>query len=163
LLLVVLTGLRLGDYIHGSQSEFISIRNAPHVVASCFKHPFSHQETVTCDDAEEPKRNIILVGHDVGADIAFLRTVGYDVHNLSTLQEVADTSTMWKYLKRESNARSLGSILAELGIEGWNLHNAGNDAVYTLQAMLGIAIKHMDERQKSREIKNHEKYLRIQE
>jgi DNA polymerase III alpha subunit (gram-positive type) len=110
---------------------------------------------------EGPKRNIILVGHDVGADINFLRLLGYDIHNLSTLQEVVDTATMWRYLKRESNPRNLGSILAELGIVGWNLHNAGNDAVYTLQAMISIAIKHLDERQKDKEVKEQERQDRI--
>ncbi len=70
---------------------------------------------------------------------------------------------MWRYLKRESNPRSLGSILAELGIIGWNLHNAGNDAVYTLQAMIAIAIKHIDEKNKVKEVREQEKKARISE
>lgn len=65
--------------------------------------------------------------------------------------EEVDTATMWRYHTRENNPRSLGVILAELGIVGWNLHNAGNDAAYTLQAMIGIAIKAIVEKQKSRE------------
>jgi hypothetical protein len=104
-----------------------------------------------------------LVGHDIGADISFLKTAGYDVHNLSNLLETADTAFMWRYLKRESNPRSLGSILAELGIIGWNLHNAGNDAVYTLQAMIAIAIKHIDEKYKEKEVREQEKKARIME
>lgn len=96
---------------------------------------------------KDPKRNIILVGHDVDADIRFLQTIGYDVHTLSTLSEAADTSFMWRYLKRETNPRNLANILAELGIIGWNLHNAGNDAVYTLQAMIAIAIMDLAERE----------------
>jgi hypothetical protein len=70
---------------------------------------------------------------------------------------------MWQYLKRDSNPRNLGSILAELGIIGWNLHNAGNDATYTLQAMIAIAVKHIDERRKRREIKDQETKARIAE
>jgi len=104
-----------------------------------------------------------LVGHDIGADISFLQTIGYDVHNLSNLLETADTAFMWRYLKRESNPRNLGSILAELGIIGWNLHNAGNDAVYTLQAMIAIAIKHLDEKHRAKEVKEQEKKARISE
>jgi DNA polymerase III alpha subunit (gram-positive type) len=104
-----------------------------------------------------------LVGHDIGADISFLQTIGYDVHNLSNLLETADTAYMWRYLKRESNPRNLGSILAELGIIGWNLHNAGNDAVYTLQAMIAIAIKHLDEKCKTKEVREQEKKARISE
>ena len=70
---------------------------------------------------------------------------------------------MWRYLKRETNPRNLGSILADLGIIGWNLHNAGNDAVYPLQAMIGIAIKHIEEKQKKRDVKDLEKKIRISE
>jgi DNA polymerase III alpha subunit (gram-positive type) len=105
---------------------------------------------------EDLKRNIILVGHDVEADIKFLQSIGYDVHTLSTLRETVDTSLMWRYIKRENNPRNLASILAEVGIISWNLHNAGNDAVYTLQAMIAIALMDMTERQKQKEIKEQE-------
>lgn len=76
-----------------------------------------------------------------------MQKMGYDVSNLSNLREVADTASMWRYVKREPNPRSLGLILYELDLTGWNLHNAGNDAVYTLQAMIGIAIKHIVDKQ----------------
>ena len=123
-----------------STSEFIRLKDAPHIVSTCFKHPFSKpDERPTA--SELPKRNIILVGHDVAADINYLRAVGYDVHNLSNLLEIVDTASMWRYVKRDTNPRNLGSILAELDILGWNLHNAGNDAVYTLQVMIKIAIQ----------------------
>jgi DNA polymerase III alpha subunit (gram-positive type) len=94
---------------------------------------------------EGQKRNIVLVGHDVQADIRFLTTIGYDISTLSNLVEIADTSSMWRYLKEENNPRNLATILAELGIIAWNLHNAGNDAVYTLQALISIAIKALTE------------------
>jgi len=136
-------------------SEFIKLNDAPKVIGSCFKHPYSAHdvENYTDPDQGQARRNIILVGHDLGADISFLQTIGYDVSNLSNLQDTADTASMWRYLKREANPRNLGTILAELGIEGWFLHNGGNDAVYTMQAMVGIAIKHIDEKQKKKEEK----------
>jgi hypothetical protein len=70
---------------------------------------------------------------------------------------------MWRYLKRETNIEKLGSILAELGIIGWHLHNAGNDATYTLQAMIRIAIKHIEEKNKAKEVREQEKKARISE
>jgi hypothetical protein len=103
------------------------------------------------------------VGHDLSADISFLQKVGYNVHNLSNLQETADTASMWRYIKRDINPRSLGSILAELDITGWNLHNAGNDAAYTLQAMIKIAIKHLQDREKDKNSKEQEIKDRIAE
>jgi DNA polymerase III alpha subunit (gram-positive type) len=122
------------------------------VVASCFKHPFSRAEgKPTISDIKRP---IILVGHDVGADINYLRAVGYDIYNLSNLQEIIDTASMWRYVKRDTNSRNLGSILAELDLIGWNLHNAGNDAAYTLQAMVRIAIRDLKERQGVKVVKD---------
>ena len=70
---------------------------------------------------------------------------------------------MWQSLKRDTNPRNLGSVLAELDIVGWNLHNAGNDAVYTLQAMLGISIKQLYEREKQKEFMDQGKKGRVEE
>ncbi|KAH7360579.1 hypothetical protein BKA65DRAFT_188777 [Rhexocercosporidium sp. MPI-PUGE-AT-0058] len=151
------------DRFEFGDSEFINLKDAPHIISTCFKPPFSGPGQLNVENDGQSKRNIILVGHDVGADINFLQSIGYDVLNLSNLLEQADTAIMWRYLKREANPRNLGSILADLGIIGWNLHNAGNDAVYTLQAMIGIAIKHIEEKQKKREVKDLEKKIRISE
>jgi len=143
-----------------STSEFISLKDAPRVVASCFKHPFSKPGGET---EPEEKRSIVLVGHDLGMDISYLKKLGYDVYNLSNLLECADTANMWKYMTREYNPRKLAMILAELRLIGWNLHNAGNDAVYTLWAMIGISIKHLKEYAKQNEEKEAEKQKRIRE
>lgn len=101
-------------------------------------------------DENVPKRDIVLVGHAVGGDINFFKDIGYDVTNLSNLKDVIDTADMWKYLKKETNPAKLGAILQDLGLMGWNLHNAGNDAVYTLQVMIGLAIKHIVDKNRPR-------------
>ena len=124
-------------------SEFISIRDAPQMIASCFKPPFSadykmqsHNSSAktiarpTPDEAE-PKRNIVLVGHDIMADIRFMRSIGYEVANLSNVLEAIDTADMFRALKQEQQPSSLGKVLLELGITGWNLHNAVS---YTIEA-----------------------------
>lgn len=89
--------------------------------------------------------------------------MGYNVLNLGNLKEKHDTAAMYRYLRRETNPRNLGAILADLGITGWNLHNAGNDAVYTLQAMIGIAIKHLVEKQARLASKEFDLHSKIQE
>ena len=71
-----------------------------------------------------PKRNIILVGHEISADIQYLRSIGYDVSNLSNLLEAIDTVDIFRAMKRGQNPSSLGSVLLDLGLIGWNLHNA---------------------------------------
>lgn len=96
------------------------------------------------------------------ADINYLGKIGYDPFDLSNLQELIDTSSMYRAFKREPNPRNLGSILATIDIAGWYLHNAGNDAVYTLQAMISIAIRALQE-QADEEEREKESEVRIAE
>ncbi|KAL1857965.1 hypothetical protein Plec18170_003189 [Paecilomyces lecythidis] len=104
-------------------------------------------------------RKIVFLGHDTQTDIKYLRTLGSTLFKdySGTLlnspknggQEVVqpnflealDTATLFRVLKRDTNPRSLGQVLLDLGITGWNLHNAGNDARYTVEAMIGIVLK----------------------
>ena len=125
-------------------SSFISISEAPQVIASCFREPFSagyqmkshhgpKSSGSLANDFNEAdpnsKRNIILVGHDIQSDINYLRSIGYDVSNLSNLLEAIDTADMFKALKHEGQSRSLGGVLLELEMVGWNLHNAVSRAL----------------------------------
>ena len=135
-------------------SEWISKKEASKVVASCFRPPFATRPlnaitTLQCppteqspnttsqtngsalpssdvghDDVAQPKRNLILVGHDIKTDIHYLRDLGYDVSNLSNILEAIDTADLHRALKREQNPRNLGQVLFDLGLTGWNLHNA---------------------------------------
>jgi DNA polymerase III alpha subunit (gram-positive type) len=105
----------------------------------------------------------VLVGHDIGADIQYLRRLGYDPHNLSNLQELVDTASMYRAFRQEPNPRNLGSILADLDLSAWYLHNAGNDAVYTLHVMIGIAIQAMIERQEEKAKYDKELALKVKD
>lgn len=108
-------------------------------------------------------RKIVLVGHDLQADIAFLRQLGYDPGNLRHLLECTDTAHMYRSFRREPHNSGLGKILADLDIAGWDLHNAGNDAVYTLQAMIAIAITALVDKQAIREREKEVIEKKIQE
>lgn len=122
-------------------SEWISIKEAPQVVASCFRHPFSApgqyypypedlnkvgrvSRLLPPVDSSQPKRNVVLVGHDIKADIEYLRKIGYDLSNLPNLIEAVDTADLFRVMKHEQQTRSLGAVLLELGLVGWHLHNA---------------------------------------
>ena len=141
------------------KSEWISIKEAPQVVASCFKPPFSapgqyirypdsRHEVARIGSNIPPlvkdyaanKRNIVLLGHETRSDIEYLHRIGYDVGNLSNVIEAIDTINLFRALKHERNPRSLAAVLLELELIGWNLHNAGNDAAYTTQALISICI-----------------------
>ena len=131
------------DRFEFGQSEWVSIREVPQVLACCFKAPFSepgkynphptkmNQVTRKSSEAEsrvgdkpDNKRNIVLVGHDIGSDIGYMRMAGYDVGNLPNVVEAIDTASLFRAFKHEQNPRNLGSVLLDLGLTGWNLHNA---------------------------------------
>lgn len=84
-------------------------------------------------DIPQEFRKIVLVGHDTQTDISYLRrfgckTMDKDGSISPTLLEALDTAILYKVFKREMQTRSLGNLLVEFAIEGWHLHNAGNDA-----------------------------------
>ena len=139
-------------------SEFVSLKEAPQIVAACFRPPFSkvnlptaqreistelritndglHEDTEIQEDLHNAlpnnetnnngtgKRKIVLVGHDTKTDIEYLRNLGYDVTTLSNLLEAIDTADLFRAWKHSQNPTNLGSVLLELGLVGWNLHNA---------------------------------------
>lgn len=67
--------------------------------------------------------------------------LGYNIQGLPGIVCELDTQGMHQAWKKTERARSLEVALSDLGIENRNLHNAGNDAVYTLRAMMGIALE----------------------
>lgn len=129
-------------------TEWVSIKDAREAVASCFKHPFSafkrsddHIETPNDDgsaknphkplpNSGEPnkgdntERTIILVGHDIKADIDYLSTIGYDVSSQHNILEALDTADLFRAYMREHQTRKLGNLLLAFNLAGYNLHNA---------------------------------------
>lgn len=107
------------------------------------------------------KRTILLLGHDLGTDLSYLATLGSrtfsaprppvypqphidpaDMDNpVHSILEALDTATLYKVLTRESQTRSLTSIMGDLGRTAWYAHCGGNDARYTLEALVGMVIK----------------------
>jgi DNA polymerase III epsilon subunit-like protein len=82
-----------------------------------------------------------MVGHDVVTDLRYLQKVGYNIWKLPQYLDEADTKTMFQRVQFALEGRSLQHLCSELDIPGLNFHNAGNDAVYTLRAMIAMAIK----------------------
>ncbi|PTB64273.1 hypothetical protein BBK36DRAFT_1124307 [Trichoderma citrinoviride] len=90
-------------------------------------------------------RPVVFVAHDAGSDIRYLASIGFDVLGLSGLVEQLDTKEMHLAWKESDQGKSLLSVLGDLCIHSKHLHNAGNDAVYTLRALLGVAVEQMRE------------------
>lgn len=144
------------EFVHGcpdrfyfGESTFVSLAEAPAHVAACFSTPFGAHYSYSIKGIDNllegidlnEKRNLILLGHDTLGDVKYLQNLGYDPMKIDSLLEALDTAVMYRVWSRELNATSLGRILHEFDIAGHGLHNAGNDAAYTVQAMLAICVR----------------------
>lgn len=159
-------------------SEHKSMRNGTYVSDAADKFDFGESEWVSLADVpailgasmrfydeDGNKRKIILVGHDIKQDMAFLRVAGYDVWNIKDL-EVMDTTSMHKAVCDIHESRGLSKVLMDMGVIFWDLHNAGNsnlagptdrradgivgnDAAYTLQALVHLADRGVASRSQS--------------
>lgn len=86
---------------------------------------------------------MILVGHGIANDLTYLKKIGYNVWRVPQFLDEVDTQSMFRRLQRSPNGRSLESVCRELGHPGYDFHNAGNDAYYTLQSMTVMALRQM--------------------
>ncbi|EMD00601.1 hypothetical protein BAUCODRAFT_81223, partial [Baudoinia panamericana UAMH 10762] len=149
------------DRFEFGKSEFVGKEVIASQLTACFHEPFSKSSQgeatdLPMKDGVEERRNIVLLGHGTGQDIAYLQSIGFSVLNRSNLLEAMDTAIMFRSYTGDNNPTSLGRVLYHFDLEGWSLHNAGNDAVYTLRAMLAICVKAAVETEKDVEVKHEE-------
>jgi hypothetical protein len=145
------------DRFNFGKSDFIALENAAQVVGLCFEqHSHDTTQSVALGEAQENPRPIVLLGHNPDGDIRYLQTVGFNVYDNKSIREVLDTQLVYQALKDESNPRSLDSTLREFGIIPMNLHNAGNDAVYTMQALIAMTVAEAVNRPESTMYENNE-------
>ncbi|WEW55239.1 hypothetical protein PRK78_000668 [Emydomyces testavorans] len=99
------------------------------------------------------RRNIVLVGHNLPSDLIYMTKLGCTIFKPNSTEtdhysndkphflDSLDTDILFRVLKRERQPSSLSNVLLDLDLAAWNLHNAGNDAHYTMQALIGIVIR----------------------
>lgn len=95
------------------------------------------------DDPHPDPRPIIFVAHGAGNDTAYLQHLSFDLSNPqhtgnSRITLTLDTQKLSGSTKK--SPLSLHRLLLCLHLHPKNLHNAGNDAGYTLQALLALAV-----------------------
>jgi hypothetical protein len=123
-------------------SEFVKLADVGRALTACFHEPFSRPpSSATTSLTPGEVRNLVIVGHDLGQDVNYCRKIGFDIFNRGNIHDRLDTSSMYRAYQNDPNATSLGRILYDFDLVGWHLHNAGNDAVYTIQAMLAICVR----------------------
>ncbi|KAJ4379010.1 hypothetical protein N0V86_005887 [Didymella sp. IMI 355093] len=137
------------DRFYFGESSIVPLAEAPAEVAACFSPPFGAHHTNSVESTADlmsgvdlnEKRNLIFLGHDTVGDVRYLQNLGFDPMKIENLLEALDTAVMYRVWRRELNATGLGRILHDFDIAGHGLHNAGNDAAYTVQAMLAICVR----------------------
>jgi hypothetical protein len=126
------------------ESTFVQLKEAPAHVAACFQPPFGAHISNTPEDEISSimlrelnlneKRNIVFLGHDTLSDIRYLQQLGYDPMKVENIIEAMDTAKMYQGWRRDPQPTSLGRIMNDFDVAAWKLHNAGNDAVYTVSS-----------------------------
>lgn len=128
------------DRFEFGESEWVKLEDMPSVVDHCFRSYLP--KTADGDDTRTERRNVVLVGHNPAVDVDYFLDLGVRLFRESVEKgvflDMVDTAEVFRVSRQEMNVRSLGSILETLGITGWYLHNAGNDARYTMEALVRI-------------------------
>lgn len=128
-----------GSFFFG-ESEMVSLKDLPALVAECFMPPFSARPNGELENEHNGPRNLIFLGHDTLTDVKYLQNIGFDPLSLPNLVESQDTASLYRVWQRQEQITRLGKMLERFDIRGHGLHNAGNDAVYTLQSFLAICV-----------------------
>lgn len=125
------------DQFNFGESVEVKIQDAGRILDRIFSDPSRIHEASNLDTAiPDIEPSIMLVGHDLKNDTDYLKRLNF------TTKHVAgkiDTQRMARISKKQSPG--LSKLLAALSIDAKNLHNAGNDAAYTLQALVSVAVQ----------------------
>jgi DNA polymerase III epsilon subunit-like protein len=132
-------------YVKGREEHFnfgttawIRLEDAPKLVRRIFKNPSVVQDAAELDkEPDDVHRQIIFVGHGIRNDSKFLNKLGIRLDNTYNIVRSIDTQIAAGGTKKTQVG--LQRLLQVLEIEASNLHNAGNDATYTLQALVAMA------------------------
>jgi hypothetical protein len=92
---------------------------------------------------EEPIYRLFgMIGHGLQADLGFLRRgFGIELRSSRWALGTVDTQSLWTDLHHSQRGScSLEQLLCDLGIEHEYLHNAGNDATYTMRAFIKMGM-----------------------
>lgn len=127
-------------------SEFIDSAESGKRVDQFFSPPYNGSPNTSLLEPE--KRKLIYVGHDTSGDISQLvRTESRIFRHILfngpevIFQEVIDTSPLYQGLRNNANPTSLASMMSGLNVWTRDLHNAGNDARYTMDALVRMALE----------------------
>jgi DNA polymerase III epsilon subunit-like protein len=129
--------------------EYTHLMNNMYVQGNPDGFRYGTSEEVTLKDMSQtirdifdvPNRATVLVAHDAKSDIAYLQRLGFDA--TIDVNDTLDTQNVYYAINQPGDVQKqigLFRLLKELGIphRDSELHNAGNDAVLTMHALLSM-------------------------
>ncbi|KAE8361828.1 hypothetical protein BDV27DRAFT_166627 [Aspergillus caelatus] len=127
-----------GNFDFGA-SEWVSADDLGSAVQDAFQVSSSSSST-------RAPRHLVLVGHAISSDIQYLRQIGVRMERkpegTAGFIGTVDTAEFFRIIRGEPTTRKLADILQEFNMTGWHLHNAGNDARYTMEVMVCMMLEH---------------------
>ncbi|CAO3593157.1 unnamed protein product [Absidia cylindrospora] len=148
--------LRNGKYVDDQRMNFGFGTSVWCTLPQALDELHKDLDWATCRDG-----GFVLVGHGLNSDLMYLKQCQFlwpttdnssdyydggvlDVQD-SAMVTIVNTDTLYgAYIGDLHNPPSLGRCLGLMEIEHWNLHNAGNDAHYTMELMMKLMDKALD-------------------
>ena len=125
------------DRFNFGKSAFIPLEDAGRVMDRVFSDPSRIHEACDFDtELSDVAPFIVLIGHDLKNDTDYLKKLDFTPKHV---EGKIDTQRLARISKKQPPG--LKKLLTALSIDAKNLHNAGNDAAYTLQALIGVAVQ----------------------
>ncbi|KAK0256697.1 hypothetical protein B0A54_06828 [Friedmanniomyces endolithicus] len=139
--------LRNKNFIRGCADGFnfgstawINLDDAKPILRRIFQYPSQlHQAGDLSTPLWDCRCETVFVAHGASNDTAFLRKLDFDMESDGQVSLIVDTQRVAGGSKRA--AIGLQRLLSSMGVQPVNLHNAGNDAAYTLQSMVMMACR----------------------
>ncbi|KAH0045777.1 hypothetical protein KCU78_g168, partial [Aureobasidium melanogenum] len=131
--------------------DFYDVRNGTHVPDHKDDFNFGPSELTAYEDLRHRIRNVIksvapssheivLIGHSIDHDLAVFERIGMADMINHEAANILDIALAYQAQQNERQTTKLSRILDHYNIPYENLHNAANDAYYTLVACHRIAM-----------------------
>ena len=128
------------DRFNFGTTAWIKLADVERILKRIFLDPAQVLHAANFDtNIADKGRNIIFVAHGLRGDRKYLNRVGVSLNDMSNIARIIDTQRVAGSPKK--SPVGLQRLLLSLGLEPVNLHNAGNDAAYTLQALILMAVR----------------------
>ena len=126
------------DFFNFGTTTWIDLADCGKVLSRVFMDPSRVHEAANFNvKIRDQGRNVIFVGHGLKNDKDYLKKVGFSLTEAKSLVRGMDTQSLGGGTQKSQLA--LRRLLLSLGLHPVNLHNGGNDAAYTLQALALMA------------------------